>query len=181
MKTCWFYRVVTLLTADEPSDVPAWVRRHQAHCPACRKRTAGTETIEQALRTTARSDATSAPPFLAQRIVNRLASADHAPRRVTCWQPRLAWAAGVLLVAGLVWREVGNPTTSSLPGREAGPTPWISLQAMTESLPPATSWIEWGDRLDGPLNEELDAVVADARGAVQYLTASFLPASPAAP
>lgn len=182
MKTCWFHRAVAVLTADEPSDAPAFVLRHRTQCPACRARAAREEAVGPALRAAARSEAPSAPPFLAARIAHRVApSPRRALRPALRWQPWLASMAGILLVAGLVWQEIGkSPQPEARPHDPPSPA-WTAFNAMTENWPPPERWLELGDRLDGSLNSELDAVVTDARSAVQYLAASFLPATPAAP
>ncbi len=182
MNTCWFHRAVAVLTADEPSDVPAFVMRHRAQCRACREHAAREEGVGPALRAAARSEAPSAPPFLAARIANRIAA---SPRRglrpALRWQPWLATLVGTLLVAGLIWRETGeSPQPNARPNDPPSPA-WTALNEMTENWPPPARWLELGDKLDGSLNGELDAVVTDARSAVQYLVASFLPATPAAP
>ncbi len=67
-------------------------------------------------------------------------------------------------------RDGATGRENGVPGEGGWYRPGIA-----EALPVAERLLEFGRAVDSPLQAELDAVVVDARRAVQYLASSFLP------
>lgn len=178
MLTCRFFRSWrTLREAHDPVR-PSWVSRHLETCPACRADDAAHARLCEALRAEAAGGRAAAPPFLAGRIVHTLAA------RPPATSPRFGWlavgltgttalAAVVLALALRFWPSPNPPATPSL--TNSGPKPLAPTLLAETALPAAERLLELSGTLDLPLQNELDAVMSDARSAVQFLASNFLP------
>jgi len=127
-----------------------------------------------------------APPFLARRIVlavGRATSPVRGPSRPVRRVAQVLAPLGLILVVVAVHRATRESTR---PGGETRPpassaVAWVPGEssllslAMTPTQPAADRFFELGRALDRPLQAELDAVVQDARTAVQFLADNFLP------
>lgn len=173
---CHLVRLVVELRYDSGTNPPAWLRRHLESCSACRGDLAALAAMEHTLRGTAGSARREPGPFLAARVTQAVQCAGTPPPARQGRFPRFAlvlagtFALGLAIVGGrLAWRP--SPAVSA-------PTPWtLEGTRMREALAvtdPA-SLLAASQRLDDPLQRELDLIVADARSAAQSLAVAFLP------
>lgn len=168
----------------EPGGLPGPVRRHFAGCRACRAGAAFEGQLTVELRAEAQRTRVPAPPFLACRIAQAVGREDLPSRELARPLVRLAKVAvpiGVILAAWhLAVRDSPPPPRQGQAGahpsatRGAGAESETTL-ALASALSGADRLLELGHALDQPLQAEFDAVVQDARTAVQSLASSFLP------
>ena len=170
MKTCWFIRWWDALRAEADGAPSRWVRQHRLVCLECRVHAAREAALAGQLRAAADLTRQTAPPFLAGRIARNLPSAQPIASRSWWLRPAVATFASALLLTGACLWFVGGKTTSR---------PAIARTEPAGLIPAPERLLELGQQLDQPLNAELDAVVRDARSAVQFLASNFLP--PASP
>ena len=135
------------------------------------------EHIERALHR--RPALRPAPEDLTADVMRRVSNDSHhrsVPSHslplLTWFRPLLAGATLVLIALGwLLQLEPASPVTHP-PGNSASATPPPEFQ-----LPeiPAPALAALPQRIDDPLQKELQHLVSDARNAVNYLAANFLP------
>jgi hypothetical protein len=176
MKACSFYRKAVRWFAGSNARPPAWLQSHLRTCPGCRH----VWDEEQQLSALLRASATrlqTIPAFLHTRIMAGLENAPE-PGLAAGWgrswvRPALVFGLALSLGAVLwVWRSTRQETT----------TPKLALSHPTApgplALAPAPAQlIAWSEKLDQPLQQEMDSVVHDARTALTSLGNNFLPSS----
>jgi hypothetical protein len=132
-----------------------------------------TRNIEKALR--AERPVRNAPPGFAERVIDALPSRGGKPmpalRRQSLW-PRLALAAGLAFAAVIMWKGfspepagtvmAGGDETPSSPLAGLKPVSLAQVQALTE-------------KIDQPLEKELERVKADTRNAIRFVASNFMP------
>lgn len=129
-----------------------------------------------------RSPALSQPAFV--REVQR--QVRHNPSVVppASLLPGWAWATAVgiaLAAAAPVWWPLLQTSPPPEPARSVSTSPEFDVPPLQQAIPQAAQWIQRGRDLDQPLHEELNALVADATGAMQFLTENFRLASVQSP
>lgn len=164
----WFH------ASDRP--LPGWLARACECTPELAKERDAEGSLSRRLGSDARPAQRGASPYLAQRVAGavREVPKGHESGR---WSllPQITWVAAACVVALLVVR------LDFLGGPEKGTA---DADTSVAAIAPASSSISAvhaaspGDRLPGwvnPLDQEVDDVIADARGALQFLATSFLP------
>jgi hypothetical protein len=137
--------------------------------------------IEEALR--AERPARKVSEGFADRVIEALPSRPtgesgapmlSSPQRL--W-PRLAGAAALAAVAVLGWRQF-SPSSPEAPPPVIALAPSVAQPTSLDlNLPPVT--VEQVQaltmKLDQPLEKELERVLADTRGAIQFVASNFTP------
>ncbi len=153
---------------------------HRANCPACRAYFDSLAALETRLRHDAHALTSTAPAGLEPRIAAAVRRAQ-SPAPVRHRQPLVWWAAGVTTAtAAAALALVMNRSPSPAPtGAEAEPA---EIAAVFKALTEFPSQLDQllprpGTRMGGadPLDHELGNVKADARSALAFLAANFLP------
>ena len=170
MIQCGRTRWWMLLHLDEGARHPEWLEKHLAGCAQCRERMQTHLDLGVGL---SRSKARLAtPPFLATRIIAAVAARPLVPPPWWGGSGRLAVPAALILVTGLIswmaWRPVGPTATSKAPSTELA-------EAVGEVLPMATAreLVAIAGRMDNPLEQELQNLLADAGNAWRALRADL--------
>lgn len=181
MNTCWWHRLRLLLAFDARSPLPPRLARHLQHCDACRARWETDLRLANALKQPTFPRQDPAPAARARRIRHALAMAPlPETRRAPSWslmmRPPAPGLAMALLAALALWRFwPGPPPDPSTAGQFAGLRSPEVLAAVDALWPGSDALVQLSRRLDQPLEAELEAVVNDARSAVQVLASNFLP------
>ncbi len=165
--------------SDKP--LPGWLERACGRDPAlARERDAETalsERFHQDVRP-ARHDAS---PFLAGRVARALN--EPQPARSSPARARLSWvvAAGAACALALVvsrWNHFGkggdfppDPTHAGLVAASTEPPRSASAASAAQLAADVRKEAGWVN----PLDQEINHVIADARGALRFLATSFLP------
>lgn len=172
MIVCWFYKKII---AHDPEELPAGARAHLETCPNCRRLYESSVDIVRRLATSAEAERLPASPSLHARI---MASLDRSRREaeVNRRSNPLGWAVA-LGATCLVLLGVFGIREQSSPGIHgaAGASPRTALLPLNVKLPPIPQFREWTEKLDGPLETEMQLVVADARTAMNSLVENLLP------
>src|SRR5688572_14791439 len=171
MKLCRIYRRAMVFWLDEPA-APRWLGQHLERCPECR---AAWETERRFIQQLG-SQTPPRPepvPFLRARIVAnvRAQTPPGAHAEVRVLRPVGLAAFGLALVLALA--------LLSLPGKK--PAQPVAVVAPRATQPPTvlarvvdgTELLRLVDRIDEPLETELQSVVNDARTALNSLAYNF--------
>ncbi|MBI4658019.1 MAG: hypothetical protein HY735_04070 [Verrucomicrobia bacterium] len=181
MITCWIYKRWISGCLDAGRDFPPKLGAHLRSCPNCRTFSDAAVRVSQRLRAEAGGEMIPPSPFLRGRI---LASLNRPPPAAVREIVRPAWsmAAGalaLLLVGGLViryqhHRQSPPPAVSAPVGERSNPA---GIVVEIARLPAQEKLREWSQKLDQPLQAELQSVFEDAQSAVALLAHNFLPDS----
>ncbi len=148
---------------------------HAAACADCHVYFSACTELDAALARGAVHAWQEAPSRLEQDIMRAVRQSVPAPRE----SPRTGFAvvgiAAAVLAIVVFQRQffVTPPPVPTVSGALAGGS--VSPQQLWTSLQPSANAVIDGD----PLNQEVEAVVADARTAVQFLALNFLPTTAA--
>jgi len=174
MIVCWFYKKIIAHNLDE---LPARARVHLETCPNCRRHYESEADIARRLANGAEAERLPPSPFLHARIMGSLdrpqreASGDGKRRRLG-WA--VALAATCLLLFGIFVRRQAAPEPPGVHNAAAASaTP--PVLPLTVQLPPVPEFNEWIEKLDAPLETEMQLVVSDARTTMNSLVESLLP------
>jgi len=171
-----------ILAFDAHAALPPALARHLEGCDACRARWETDRRLAHALKqgTFPRQDPT--PSDRIRRIRHAVVTAlQSTPPRSASWSSmglRLAPGLALVLLAALaLWRfEPPSPSMHETPDHHQAPlSPPELLRAVDALWPGSSELMRLSSRLDQPLEAELNAVVSDARSAVQGLASNFLP------
>lgn len=176
MKLCWFYQKLISSAVSGKEPAPQWMARHLGACPDCRQFQQEQTRLSTVLAKESSPDLIVFPPYLHSKIMSRVQS-------VTCSSearlPAGRWirtllipALGAIGVMVVLMRMPERPKPAVL-GVNARPV--LNLEQLIPHADPA-QLLAWTERVDEPLETELDAVVSDAKSALNSLTANFLPA-----
>jgi hypothetical protein len=178
---CRVVRRWSSLTCSESTNAPSGLgSRHVENCPDCQEYFGAADEFDAALRAEAATYRVTSPG-LEEKVIRAVRNARPEPverRPVRSWTPVFAGAAAAVLVAFVAHRSLENRRDAAaldLTPEELR-TVVASTQAATADLwqtvrPKATALAE-----TDPLREELGSVYTDARRAVNFLAANFLPA-----
>ena len=89
--------------------------------------------------------------------------------------PVAVTAAIVLLFAGLVWRQSWPSPDQSDYQRQIEIVSTATELSTLIHVPNQVKLTDWSQKLDQPLETELELVVSDAKTAITYLADNFLP------
>ena len=180
MNLCWFYRRAVVWTAESDHPLPQWLERHLGRCGACRQVQDGQAALIAGLRREARTAAVEMPPFLHGKIMRSCETCGTAEASWgenwraglgRWWRSALLPAAVVLMISGYaLWQFGPNP---SLPEQMAAEAPGEVIQPIGPAQ--GVPLLVWAERIDQPLQDELQSVLSDARSALVALTDNFLP------
>lgn len=168
------------LHADTNQAPAGWYQRHLSACPTCRHAAQTTAQLVRRLQHSSDGLRQPVPPFLTRRVlasIYRPAGTVPAPPRRFPW-PRFAWAMAaaclVLLAAG-IWqsRQTGGPASTATVAELAPPRNLAST--LPFKLPDRTHLLAYGAKLDEPLEQEWQRMLADARTAARSVAAAFVP------
>ncbi|MFO1448836.1 MAG: hypothetical protein U1F61_11830 [Opitutaceae bacterium] len=159
--------------SDQP--LPPWLDRATRHDSCLSATRAEEELLTSHLRAHPAAPGIEASPFLKSKVLHALAreSAGQDRSRSVRWiMPSAAVAGalalGLLLAATWLSRSPNQPSVSTPSALAAvHPTPGTA-PAVSAAQPVPEAW-------SNPLDDEMDKVVADARGAVRFLASAFLP------
>jgi len=179
MIKCWHYRRIISRSLDENTPLPPAAQAHLAECPGCRRLCRTEQEIVRRLSAGAAAQKRpQPPPFLHARIMARIASSQSVTRRASkpilfYWPVALATAFMVLTTV-LFWPA--RPVPKPSPGRIARVQPPRAVENAS-----AKGWSDpalltgLATSLDKPLENEMQAVIHDARGAATALADNFFP------
>ena len=179
MLTCWFYRRFISSCIDTDRSLPGQVESHLRHCAECRQFSDAGRQIAERLADEAQSESVLPPPFLHGKILaslNKPASQEAGGPFQPAW-PAIALIFCLLLVGALFIRhrerlgELLQPAVSMAQATSNA----IGLLAATAKIPSEEKLLEWSQKLDQPLETELQSVIHDARSALAGLAHNFLP------
>ena len=160
--------------------LPAAARRHAAGCPECRLFFAESRSLEQMLKREAAVGMPPIPEGLESRVAVAVARSQPPEGRAFRW--RAVAACGVAAIALSVFvfeRQFRRAAPGSGGGAEAADVMRLAAEvdrlpgAIWESARPSAAAV-WTEE---PLRREADAVYSDARSAVAFLKANFIPDS----
>lgn len=176
---CRFVRGWAALTTPDS----AAALGHRAKCPACRAYFESHAAFETRLRQDARAQPPAVPDGLEQRIADAVRRSQAAART----PPRRAfplWAVGLTTTAALV-AVVVTLNRSPRPEKTSAEVDPAEIAAVFKAVTALPAQLDRllpapGSRTaaDDPLRHELDNVKADARSALDFLAANFLPTHP---
>lgn len=165
--------------SDKP--LPRWLDRACERDPALARERDAEAMLTQRFRQDARPAACEASPFLAGRVVRALKEPTRSsPSPLRAGLPWLV-AAGAACALALVvsrwnFQEGGGDIQpgSNHPQIAATTTEPQAGSSLALTVQPATGLGKGGTWVN-PLDQEIDHVIADARGALNFLATSFLP------
>ena len=180
----FFCRVVRWWSALTERSAPTAGRGpfsgHRADCQACREYFASTAALENGLRRAATVGMPAVPSGIEQRIVDavrraRVPAREPARRALPLWSIGLATAAATVALVLVLGRSRPSPEVIS-EGASADITAVVAAiqslpQHYRETLAPSAARLAAAD----PLGREFDSVRTDARSALSFLAANFLP------
>jgi hypothetical protein len=191
MKTlfCSIHQWVIASKAAGSQPLPQWSHKHINQCASCRSVHAVHTQLERQITREFQRNMIDLPGELHERI-NSAVSRSIRKNQVTIAQPdrwtvtalpmiwaRRAVAFGVVAVACLLaatyFRDVSPAVLPALSPADLTVTESVVRQG-SELLDGGTL-LQWGQKLDEPLQEELTRLVADAKSAVSLLANNFLP------
>ncbi|MBP7143080.1 MAG: hypothetical protein KBA71_14310 [Opitutaceae bacterium] len=159
---------------DKP--LPDWLARACERTPALAKERDVEGALSRRLRSDVRPAQSGASPYLAQRVAGAIREIPKA-RESSKWSilPQITWVAAACVVALVAVRlDFLGGRKVMTPDLETRQTAVVSTSA---SLPepqvasPSAGIPGWVN----PLDQEVEDVIADARGALHFLATSFLP------
>lgn len=167
--------------SDQP--LPAWLERACVCDPRLRADRDAEAGLTQRLRTEPRPPSIEASPYLAARV-NYGVKTSKARRAIFDVSKgfRMAALAGVVCVAFLLlsrWPVSEAPTETGLGMAKTTPDS-ASLAPLNSVVPAVISGESSGGSAkaslwENPLDQEVNLVLADAKGAVRFLATRFLP------
>ncbi len=164
---CWWYRIKWSSDLDRNGTLSRASKRHVAHCPRCGGDYEAQRKLTRMLAAEAKRNSLTAPPFLRGRIMAQVETP--AVRDQYASWPQ--WAGAVALVAtvflGIQLARQGD----FLGNVDSTATSINGFSGLAKNV----DWGQLGTRLEQPLTKEADAVVSDARNALELLAANFLP------
>jgi hypothetical protein len=160
--------------------LPPAVRRHAAGCPECRRFFIESRVLEQALKRGAAFGMPPIPEGLERRVAAAVAQSQPPEVRAFPWRAFAACGVAAFAIAVFVLeREFRTAEPGSVSGIEAADVTRLATEvnrlpgAIWESAKPSAAAV-WTEE---PLRREADAVYSDARNAVGFLKANFIPDS----
>ncbi|MBI2950098.1 MAG: hypothetical protein HYY23_20890 [Verrucomicrobia bacterium] len=179
MLTCWVYRQKISESLDAGHALPRTLPNHLQSCRSCRDFYEAGLQINELLASGAGRERVSSPPFLQGKILTALNDSREGPHP---GRIRLAWAATAFAVAAVLvgaWFLWHQPPLQPQPQPvvRSGQNPGQAAEwfAAAARLPSEDTLLEWGQKLDQPLETELKSVLHDARKALASLAQNFLP------
>jgi len=173
--TCWFHKRILSRSLDANATPPTGTLRHLRHCATCSAFYEAQSSIVRELVAGAESCRLQSSPWLERRIIAELQQEPEgggmAARRFPSGWPIAATAAGLLLGAFLWLQNRPVPGGQTHPGSDASAADLASLL----ELPKGAGLSELSQKLNWPLETEMQLVVTDAKTAMNYLADSFLP------
>lgn len=175
MIVCWFYKKII---AHHLDDLPARARAHLETCPNCRRHYESEADIARRLATGAEAERLPASPFLHARIMASLdrsqgETEDNRKRGRLGWAVALGAACLLLLGVFVRWDQT-SPGSPGIPSAAKVSSTTVLLP-FTLKLPPVPQIREWTEKLDEPLETEMQLVVSDARTAMNSVVENLLP------
>jgi len=155
-----------LITWYELSDkpLPQWLKRKCDSDPSLQDRLRMEQSLTAELKHGVEEKVREPNPFLKERILRAIDEADRIPEQTTPWLRGAVLAGSACLVAALVWQvSVLNVAENDL-----GDFNSITLYDIAKDA--QSDWII-------PLDQEIEYVVSDARGALDFIASNFLPSS----
>jgi hypothetical protein len=174
---CWFHKRILSRSLDANATPPAGTLRHLRHCATCSAFCETQTRIVRELVAGAESCLLQPSPRLERRIIAKLRQepegAGMAARRFPSGWP-IAATAACLLLGGFLWLQnrpvPDQPVAQTHPRSDASAADLASLF----ELPKGADLSELSQKLNWPLETEMQLVVTDAKIAMNYLADSFL-------
>ena len=179
MRLCWLYQRMILHRKETNQPLSLRMRSHLGACPDCRNHLQWHTRIIQQLGSSAAAERQTVPPFLHDRIVAAIGQAD--PDAVPVGRPRhtARWAVAVAAAAGIAALALIRQADQFAPATPAkNPANFFSGSGLTLGTLAAIDGPEllrWTSTFEHPLNRELHFCIGDARSALTFLAANFLP------
>jgi hypothetical protein len=175
---CWFHKRILSRSLDANATPPTGTLQHLRHCATCSEFCETQTRIVRELGAGAESCRLQSSPWLERRIIAEFRQepeeAGVAARRFPT-ASSIAATAACLLLGAFLWlqnRPVPDPPAAqSHPGSETSVADLASLF----KLPKGADLSELSQKLNWPLETEMQLVVTDAKTAMNYLADSFLP------
>ena len=173
---CWFHKRILARSLDANATPPTGTLQHLRHCETCSAFCETQTRIVRELVAGAESCRLQSSPWLERRIIAELRQepegASTAARRFPSGWPIAATVACLLMFLWLQNRPVPDqPVAQNHPGSNTFATDWASLF----ELPKVADLTELSQKLNWPLETEMQLVVTDAKIAMNYLADSTLP------
>lgn len=177
--TCWICKRAMYYWADAQDRLPFWIRNHIAKCVSCEQTMRQLSLMLEKLQTTAHAMSQPAPDFLAPRIFARTQASPRNEHRCE-FNPSLAivsaivlvFLTGVSLTLQTRWKS-GGPIETAISHSPLIQSPRLLLLPISQA--DGHSLLEWGEKLEQPLQQELAFVMNDAKNAANALADSFIP------
>jgi len=172
---CRLNQILISRRVDAGEPLPLRLQSHVDECSRCREHFEEQRRVAVILNASTTNLPHTTPPFLHAGIM--AAVRRETKETVRLW-PRWAVAFGVMLVAGFaVWIGFNSPRSSNQ--RSARVVAANPPEPFGEAFPalPSANLASLGQRLDQPFAEEANALMADARAALQLLAQNFVPAA----
>jgi hypothetical protein len=174
MKLCWLYQTALAWSKDPQAPAAAWVKRHLRVCPRCRRFDEEHSRVAAALAASAQAQVTDPPPFLRARILSTLkaeSSRSVEPIALRRWAGAALVSAFSLfiMIAFFVNRPGPHPARLNPAGSATEAWEQWKLRISPDQL------LAWTERVDQPLENELNSVASDAKSALASLAGNFLP------
>ena len=175
---CWFHKRILSRTLDANATPPAGTLRHLRHCATCSAFYQTQTRIVRELVAGAESCRLQSSPWLERRIIGELRQepevAGMAARRFPSGWPTAATAA-CLLLGAFLWLQNRPAPDQPVAQNHPGPDTSAADLATLFELPKGPELSELSQKLNWPLETEMQLVVTDAKLAMNYLADSFLP------
>ena len=170
MLLCWFYRSLMSRHIDDATPLPQRCLDHLAQCAACREDYESQRTVARTLGGETPFIPTISPPFLHGKIMAALDRPDER-ERIGARLPRRALAfALAIAAAALVWNHLSRQRA------EQNAVAAIDMQvAALTAKAQQLSLDKIETRLNEPMKKEAEALVSDAKAALNLLAQNFLP------
>lgn len=175
---CRLNRLWISCRVDAGESLPARLQRHVDRCARCREHFHEQGRVAGLLSASAVTLRRGAPPFLHAGIMAAVRREANAPQTNNPF-PRWSVAFSVAIVAAVAIWATGNLREPS-PDRPSAPhVAANSASTVPEAVPglPAMDLTSLGERLEQPFADEADALMTDARTALQLLAQNFMPSA----